>query len=150
MKMMEKSCGTVLFTIVEDEPRYVLVRDKRGHFGFPKGHREQGESERVTALRETWEETSIRTPKILPDFREETVYSLPRGNKKSVVYFLAEYKGQTPKHNEDFEPLTPVIFTYKGALRALRYENMRAILRHANEVVLKYISDKKENESLHN
>ena len=143
--MMEKSCGTVLFTIVDGEQRYVLVRDRRGHFGFPKGHREQGESERVTALRETWEETSIRTPKILPDFREETVYSLPHGNQKRVVYFLAEYSEQTPKHNEDFEPLTPVIFTFKGALRALKYENMRVILRHANDVVEKYISEQKAN-----
>ena len=143
--MMEKSCGTVLFTIVDGEPRYVLVRDRRGHFGFPKGHREPGESERVTAIRETWEETSIRTPKILPDFREETVYSLPRGNKKQVVYFLAEYCGQTPKHNADFEMLTPIIFTYKGALRALHYENMREILRRANDAIHKYISEKKAN-----
>lgn len=143
--MMEKSCGTVLFTVVDGEPRYVLVRDRHGHFGFPKGHREQGESERVTALRETWEETSIRTPKILPDFREETEYALPRGNKKRVVYFLAEYRGQTPKHNEDFEPLTPILFTYNGALRALRYENMKNILRHANDVVKKYISEQDAN-----
>lgn len=143
--MMEKSCGTVLFTVVDGEPRYVLVRDRHGHFGFPKGHREQGESERVTALRETWEETSIRTPRILPDFREETEYALPRGNKKRVVYFLAEYRGQTPKHNEDFEPLTPILFTYNGALRALRYENMKNILRHANDVVKKYISEQDAN-----
>ena len=143
--MMEKSCGTVLFTVVDGEPRYVLVRDRHGHFGFPKGHREQGESERVTALRETWEETSIRTPKILPDFREETEYALPHGNKKRVVYFLAEYRGQTPKHNEDFEPLTPILFTYNGALRALRYENMKNILRHANDVVKKYISEQDAN-----
>ena len=142
---MEKSCGTVLFTVVDGEPRYVLVRDRHGHFGFPKGHREQGESERVTALRETWEETSIRTPRILPDFREETEYALPRGNKKRVVYFLAEYRGQTPKHNEDFEPLTPILFTYNGALRALRYENMKNILRHANDVVKKYISEQDAN-----
>ncbi len=141
--MMEKSCGTVLFTVVDGDVRYVLVRDRFGHFGFPKGYREQGESERVTALRETWEETSIRTPRILPDFREETVYPIPGGNQKRVVYFLAEYAGQTPRHNEDFEPLTPVIFTYNGALRALRYENMRAILRRAHEVVLKHIEDKK-------
>ena len=143
--MMEQSCGTVLFTVVDGEPRYVLVRDKRGHFGFPKGHREHGESERVTALRETWEETSIRTPKILPDFREETVYALPRGNKKRVVYFLAEYSGQTPKHNEAFEALTPIIFTFKGALRALHYENMRAILRRADEAIHKYLSEQNDN-----
>ena len=49
------------------------------------------------------------------------------------------------KHNEDFEPLTPVIFTFKGALRALKYENMRVILRHANDVVEKYISEQKAN-----
>ena len=137
--MTEKSCGTVLFTVVDGEARYVLVRDRFGHFGFPKGHREHGESERVTALRETWEETSIRTPRILPDFREETLYSLPSGNQKRVVYFLAEYMGQTPKHNADFEPLTPIIFTYKGALRALHFENMKEILRRAHQVVLAHI-----------
>ena len=79
-------------------------------------------------------------------FNEKTGL-LPNGEKRfSGMPFVGfRYSEQTPKHNEDFEPLTPVIFTFKGALRALKYENMRVILRHANDVVEKYISEQKAN-----
>ena len=45
----EKSCGVVVFTYVASEVRYVLVQSRNGHFGFPKGHTEFGETEEETA-----------------------------------------------------------------------------------------------------
>ena len=47
----EKSCGAVVFTRVGGELRYVLAQSLRGHYGFPKGHVEPGETETETALR---------------------------------------------------------------------------------------------------
>ena len=46
---LERSCGAVVFTRTEEEPMYVLVRSHKGHYGFPKGHMETGETEEETA-----------------------------------------------------------------------------------------------------
>ena len=93
MTMMEKSCGAVLF--MSGEPRkYVLVQSASGgHWGFPKGHVENGETERETALREIAEETGVRAA-IVDGFREQVEYGLPNGNSKQVVYFAAVYENQ--------------------------------------------------------
>lgn len=67
--MREKSCGTVTFTRVDGQIKYLLTKTEYGVYGFAKGHVEQGESERQTAMRETWEETSVK-PKIVNGFRK--------------------------------------------------------------------------------
>ena len=74
----EKSCGALTFR-TENGARCVLVIRHRhgGHWAFPKGHVEPGETERETAARETL----------------ETRYSPARGVEKDVVYFVAEYDG---------------------------------------------------------
>ena len=32
------SAGAVLYTVIDGERRYVLVREKNGSYGLPKGH----------------------------------------------------------------------------------------------------------------
>ena len=92
---MEKSCGGVVFTRENGQIRYVIIRHRTGHCGFPKGHMEPGETERQTALREIREEVGLSC-KLLDGFREQDVYPLPKkpGTVKRVVYFLAEYADQ--------------------------------------------------------
>jgi bis(5'-nucleosidyl)-tetraphosphatase len=46
---------------------FCVVHHASGHWGFPKGHPNQGESERETALRELNEETGIANCDILSD-----------------------------------------------------------------------------------
>ena len=55
----EKSCGAVVFTMVGDTLKYLLVHSVNGFWGFPKGHVEAGESEYDTAKREIREETGV-------------------------------------------------------------------------------------------
>ena len=71
----EISCGAVLYTRVEGEIKYLIIKQRGGHYGFPKGHMENGETEEETALRETWEETSLR-PEIKKGFRKQVQYTL--------------------------------------------------------------------------
>ena len=72
--MREKSCGTVLFKVIDGTVYYLVIRSvKSGFCGLPKGHVENGESEEQTAYRETWEETSIY-PEFIKGFKEETQY----------------------------------------------------------------------------
>ena len=40
---LEPSAGGVVMHAGDDEPRYLLIRDSYGNWGFPKGHLESGE-----------------------------------------------------------------------------------------------------------
>lgn len=91
----EKSCGAVCLQITENSIKVLLVCHKYGgHWAFPKGHVENGESERQTAIREVCEETGV-TIEIMDGFRHTGKYSPARGIMKEVVYFIA-----TPKTSE--------------------------------------------------
>ena len=60
MMKREKSCGVLVLRQQVDELYVVLLRHRfGGHWSFPKGHVEAGESERQTALREVREETGL-------------------------------------------------------------------------------------------
>lgn len=89
----EKSCGAVVFRNERKEgqlQRYVLMikHSVHGHHSFPKGHVELGETEKMTAEREVFEETAVRIH-INEKFRQPVYYRPKPGVKKEVVYFLA-------------------------------------------------------------
>ena len=89
----EKSCGAVVFRNERRDGflnRYVLMikHSSQGHYSFPKGHVEVGETEIKTAEREVFEETSVRIH-INEKFRQPVYYRPKVGVKKEVVYFLA-------------------------------------------------------------
>lgn len=89
----EKSCGGVVYRKNNEFIEYLLILNKKGtangHWGFPKGHVENNESEVETARREILEEAGIHV-NIDSNFREMTTYS-PRLNvMKDVIYFAAE------------------------------------------------------------
>ena len=129
----EKSCGTVLYTTIGNTIHYLLLRAKDdGYCGFPKGHMEKFETEIETALRETWEETSIAAT-ILEGFRWETAYVMPNGKEKSVVYFLASYENQSPMHNTGFEYHDYLQLPFNEAYSMLTFENTKEILKAAND-----------------
>ena len=60
----EKSCGAI---IVSDSGRILLIHQRKGHWSFPKGHVESGETEEMTALREVKEEVGLDV-RLTPDF----------------------------------------------------------------------------------
>jgi hypothetical protein len=69
------------------------------------------------------------------DFRREVTYKMKNGNEKTVVYFLARYSDQTPKHNPGFEIRHFVSLPLEDACRALTFENTREILRDAEKYI---------------
>lgn len=82
MMKREKSCGVLVLRQQEDELYVVLLRHRfGGHWSFPKGHVEAGESERQTALREVREETGLTGIKLMDGFRESVEYSPKPGVK---------------------------------------------------------------------
>lgn len=135
-RTQEKSCGIVPYTVRENRLLYLLIKVEKGDCGFPKGHVEAGESELETALRETWEETSLQ-PVIRADFRYETSYRKPNGNEKTAVYFLGNFEHQAPRQNDGFEQFEFLLLPFEKAYRALTFENMKELLTRANEYLLK-------------
>ena len=133
--MLEKSCGTIPYTVRNGVIHYLLIRAKGHSCGFPKGHVEGNESETQTAIRETLEEASI-TPVIKTEFRYEVSYMLDNGNQKNVVYFLADFGDQTPCHNQGFEEFDYLILPYDMAYSELSFENTRKMLKAANEYLI--------------
>jgi 8-oxo-dGTP pyrophosphatase MutT (NUDIX family) len=137
---MEHSCGTIPFTVQNGQPTYLLLRSRgNGDCGFPKGHvetviTESGplrETDEQTALRETWEETSLHVS-LLPEFRRETTYTMPNGRTKRVTYFLAHFENQTPRRNPGFEVMEYLLRPFEEALVTLTFENTRVFLREAD------------------
>lgn len=132
--MLEVSCGAVLYTVRNGEVLYLLIRDGKGVCGFPKGHMEPGETELETALREVWEETSIR-PELIAGFREEIRYKLDNGNDKRVMYYLGRFSGQTPERNGAFEQFDYLLLPFQQAYDNIRFPNTKHLLQQADAFV---------------
>ena len=130
----ERSCGAVVFTREGNGSiRYVIIRSHRGIYGFPKGHMEGDETEEETALREIREETGL-IPRLLPGFRCVNTYPLHEkpGVIKQVIYFAAEYSGQTPVPQES-ELSGICLMSYQEAWNALQFASARRILAAADQ-----------------
>ncbi len=83
---IERSCGAIVFREIEGETRVLLVQHKPGHWSFPKGHKEQGESDHETAIREVYEETGVRIA-ILPGFERSSTYCSAAGCLENSCLF---------------------------------------------------------------
>lgn len=90
----EKSCGAVIWRNADGAREYLLILNKKGnvsgHWGFPKGHVEAGESEEETAQREILEETGLTVKSFADGFRKVNHYSPRQNVEKDAVYFLTE------------------------------------------------------------
>ena len=74
------------------ERQYLLVRHNGGHWSFPKGHVESGETEEQTALRETAEETGLLA-QVDTGFRRQVTYYPKPDVVKDVIFFTARITG---------------------------------------------------------
>jgi|694.fasta_scaffold00317_32 bis(5'-nucleosidyl)-tetraphosphatase len=87
-----QAAGLVLLT--RSRPQQLLLLQHPDRWDLPKGHSDDGEDLRTTALRETEEETGISQDKIQVDdrFQFVTQYSIKRSKRgayrKKVTYFL--------------------------------------------------------------
>lgn len=81
----EKACGTIII----NDKKVLIIKQKQGFYGFPKGHMEEKETEIETAIRETKEETNLD---VLIDETKRYSLNYVVNNKidKEVIYYLAK------------------------------------------------------------
>jgi 8-oxo-dGTP pyrophosphatase MutT (NUDIX family) len=128
----EKSCGAVVFRNEGNKRLYLILHYEEGHWDLPKGHVEEGESEKQTALREIREETGISGVDFIDGFRKEISYSFLRQGKrisKKVVFFLAETQEKDVALS--CEHVGYEWLEYKDALKRITYGNARRVLEEA-------------------
>ena len=136
----EHSAGAVVYTLYDGEPHFVIVMEKSGYFGFPKGHLEGDETEEQAALREIFEETHL-TAELDTNFRITDEYMKAKRIRKSVTYFAAYFENQ---HANNMSKEVRGVYTlpYDKAMEKLSFESSRDILRSFRQ----YLENKKVNE----
>jgi 8-oxo-dGTP pyrophosphatase MutT (NUDIX family) len=128
----EKSCGALVYRYEDGAPMLLLLRHRHGgHWSFPKGHVEAGETEEQTAHREIFEETGV-TVTLQDGFRHAVEYYPKPGVKKQVVYFLGEaHEATLVRQEEEISELHWAPFD--EALRAVTFKNDRTLITKAME-----------------
>ena len=135
---LEKSCGALIFRLDGGNRLYLLLHYAGGHWDFPKGHVEKGESEEQTARREIQEETGLAALEFLPGFREEISYSFRHNTgeeaQKQVAFFLASTSEKLVRLSD--EHIGFAWLPYEAARKKATYENARGLLLKAEKHLL--------------
>lgn len=129
--IQEKSCGAIVRRSGSSGSEYLLIRHNGGHWSFPKGHVENGESEEQTAYREILEETGLTT-EIDSSFRRTVTYSPKNGVMKDVIFFLAHPTGGVEQAQEE-EIAQLGWFPYNEAMRIVTFTTDAEILEMAED-----------------
>lgn len=136
---VEKSAGAVIFRKENSKIYYLLLHYQMGHWGFPKGIIEKGETLKKAAQREIQEETGIKELKFLEGFKKEIKYFFKLKNKtifKIATFLLAETKEKKVKlsfEHKDFKWLP-----FEEALEQITHKNTQEILKKANSFLKDY------------
>ncbi len=140
----ERSAGAVVFysETGHDDPEYLLLHYTAGHWDFPKGNIETGESEQQTAAREIREETGIADVRFIDGFRMKIHYRYKRGRRlvqKEVVYFLSQTKTRHIVLSD--EHIGFAWKKYESAMEQLTYQNARSLLVAARQHLQRFTSE---------
>lgn len=121
--MKEKACGCIIIK----NGKVLLIKQITGHWGFPKGHMEEGETEEETAIREVKEETNLDV-EIDKNKKYTVEYTTDKGKDKIVTLFLAkEISGELKPQECEISKLEWLEFD--KALETLTYENTKEVLK---------------------
>ena len=127
----EKACGCV---IIDDE-KVLLIKQTKGHWGLPKGHVEENETEIETAIREVKEETNYDV-EIISDKRFVERYVIDSKIDKEVVYFIAKKVGGTAEKQET--EVTDIKWcNFDEAIETVTFDNLKNLLRNVFEEIKK-------------
>ena len=133
----EFSVGVVVVT--ESTPRkYLILHYASGHWEFPRGKIEEGESYLETASRECEEETGITQLNYVDSFEVMTKWNYHRGGddiQKQATYLLATTSQTEITISDEHQGYEWLEFD--AAVERTTFENAKGMLRKAEELLEK-------------
>ncbi len=140
-EIKDKSIGVILYYKFPRSIKYLILKHKKGHWAFAKGHKSKGETFLQTAKRELHEETGIDEVEFLSNkILLSESYVIQDKNKdrvrKTVDYFIA--KAKTKKIIIDKKEITNYRWcTSKQAEKIITYQQSKKVLKKANRLITK-------------
>ncbi len=134
------SFGIVPVHVTEKERYEVfIIRHLGGHWSFPKGHANEGETQIETAMRELNEETALKIKKeLLSDVVLTEQYSFRAGKEhilKTVQYFIGEVINPFESEIDRSEAVEGKWVDINEAPMHLTFEEARRICREAAQIL---------------
>ena len=131
------SAGIITYTIDNNEILYLILKYDAGHWDFPKGKIEKGETKKETAQRELLEETGLTT-ELDTNFARSFKYIFTDYDKqvaqKTVYFFIG--KAQSDKVKLSHEHTDYQWLPYEKAIEQLTYDNARELLKKAHQYIV--------------
>ncbi len=119
------------FLLIKNVP---IRKEQKGHWSFPKGHKENGELDIDVAKRELFEETGILEFKSYENCKFYEEYRFKGKNKtiinKKVTYFLCLVFNDFVKIQEE-EILDYCWAYYEDALNIATHDNAKSIIKQS-------------------
>lgn len=134
--MKDHSFGVIPIHQQDGKTRYLLIQHRAGHWAFPKGHAEPGESDTQAALRELREETGICNITLYSDPAIVETYQFARGSqtvRKTVRYFIG-LVGDSTVRLQEAEVSAYRWADYEEARALITYEESRRSLETARQI----------------
>lgn len=131
----DEAFGIVPILQKDNQFHFLLIQHNAGHWGFPKGHADPGESSLQAACREFTEETGILDFTPLEDVSFSEEYIFTRSGKKfnkTVVYYPALVQSDQvhcqPEEIQDYSWLE-----YDRAISQLSFGGARQVLTQVQQ-----------------
>ena len=137
MAKRQISAGAVIYLSSCLGIKYLIIKNSKGHWDFPKGHIEGGETRLEACRREVKEETGITRLGILPGFLRKRTWSFSENGSKVVKncwFYLA--KASSNRLKLSGEHSKGGWYFREKALRLLDYSGQRSLIREASRFVV--------------
>ena len=134
----DEAFGVVPILRQDAQYKFLLIQHHAGHWGFPKGHADVGETPLQSARREFTEETGIANYALLEGVKFSEQYSFTRDGKrfdKTVVYFPAIVS--SPEVSFQAEEIQNYAWLkFEAAIARLTFEGAKRVLAEVHQYLI--------------
>lgn len=129
--MIDQVFGIIPIYKKDGRYMFLLIKNPKGHWSFPKGHAYQDEKEMETAQREFAEETGITDYTFFSGISFSESYAQVRDGstiKKTAKFFLAEVRDPTVRVTDVDEIVEHRWLYFPEALEQISYDAGKQLL----------------------